>query len=194
VVVGLAAAMTPVVLPRAGILWTAPAVAPLLGAAGLAAAFPALAGLAPTPWRRAGLAAAGLVWLAAAELLGAGRLFQGAPEGAAAATGWDASVMTAAREAIWPLLASGTLLWAIAWAALALVVPLVVRAPGGVLRALAAAVWAAASIAATVGMGQLLPLADPRGPIAGAIVGAVAAFAWGTFRDTPEGFDEAPLP
>jgi hypothetical protein len=192
--VGLAALLTPLALPRGGLLWSTPVLAPLLGALGLAPAFPAIAGLAPTALRRAGLAAAGLVWLATAEVLGAGRLLHGAPGATGPRIGWEGSALDAAREALWPLVASGMLLWCAAWAVLALLIPLVLRAPGPLARGMAALLWVAASVAVTVGMGELLPLGDPRGAVAGALVGAAGAFAWATLRTDREPFSEPSLP
>src|SRR3954471_6129669 len=67
----LAAALvpTPLLLPRAGKLWSVPVLAPLLGLIAIGPAFVAVAGLARTPLRRAGLGAAGFLWLAVGEVL-----------------------------------------------------------------------------------------------------------------------------
>ena len=54
-----AAAPIPLLLPRAGLLWSVPVLAPLLGTIALGPAFVGVAALASTPARRAGLAAAG---------------------------------------------------------------------------------------------------------------------------------------
>src|SRR5215216_3591764 len=66
---GVALAPVPLMLPRSGLLWSLPALAPLLGAAALAPAFVGVAALVRGTWRRAALAAAGFLWLAAAEVL-----------------------------------------------------------------------------------------------------------------------------
>ncbi len=63
-ILAAAAAPIPLLLPRAGLLWSVPIFAPLLGAVALGPAFIGIAALAPTPWRRAGLGAAGFLWLA----------------------------------------------------------------------------------------------------------------------------------
>ena len=55
-VLAAAAAPVPFLLPRAGLLWSVPVFAPLLGTVALAPAFIGVAALAPTAWRRAGLA------------------------------------------------------------------------------------------------------------------------------------------
>src|SRR5205085_2161088 len=90
------AAPVPLLLPRAGKLWSLPALAPVLGAIGLAPAYVALAGLASTRWRRAGLAAAGLLWLAASEVLTGRRLLFGVPDGALPRAGWEHGLSDAA--------------------------------------------------------------------------------------------------
>ncbi len=55
-----AALPIPLLLPRAGLLWSVPVLAPLLGTIALAPVFVGVAALAPTPARRAGAAAARL--------------------------------------------------------------------------------------------------------------------------------------
>ena len=52
-VLAAAAAPIPFLLPRAGLLWSVPVLAPLLGTIALAPVFVGIAALAPTPWRRA---------------------------------------------------------------------------------------------------------------------------------------------
>ena len=74
-----AAAPVPLLLPRAGLLWSVPILAPLLGTIALAPAFVGIAALASTPARRAGLAAAGLWWLVLAEALTGRVLLFGSP-------------------------------------------------------------------------------------------------------------------
>ena len=136
-----AAALVPtaVLLPGAGALWSLAAVAPLLGVVGLASAFPALAGLARGPLRRASLAAAGFLWLVGAELVSGDTLMIG-PGGSA---GWQASPVRAASEALWPALVSGRLAPALSWAVFAALLPLVVRGRALVPDLLGAAAWAA---------------------------------------------------
>ena len=86
-VLALACAPVPFLLPRAGLLWSLPAVAPLLGVVALGPAFIGLAALAPTHARRAGLAAAGFLWLALAETLTGEALLFGVPDGTLPARG-----------------------------------------------------------------------------------------------------------
>ena len=101
-----AAAPIPFLLPRAGLLWSVPAVAPLLGTIALAPAFVGVAALATTPARRAGLAAAGLWWLVLAEVATGRALLLGAPDGVLPRANWEGSISAAASDALYPLATS----------------------------------------------------------------------------------------
>jgi hypothetical protein len=119
----------PLLLPRAGLLWSAPVLAPLLGAIGLAPLFVvAAAALGRTIWQRAGLAAAGLLWLRFAEALTGDDLLYGSAAQTSPRAGWEASVVDAARDAIEPVFTSVDLLLAIAWIAAAVALPFLARA------------------------------------------------------------------
>ncbi len=176
----LLAAMIPVplMLPRAGRLWSLPALAPVLGAIGLAPAFVGVAALARGTWRRAALAAAGFFWLAAAEALTDTSLLFGVPDGVLPHGAWEGSIADAASHAVGPLLSSPALAPALVWAALAPVLPLVVRGRFTGLDLLAAGAWAAALVTAQAALGDLLasvtvldqPRGGPVGPIAAALV------------------------
>jgi hypothetical protein len=185
-VAAVALAPVPLLLPRAGALWTAPALAPLLGAAALAPLFVALAGLAPTAWRRIGLALAGFGWLAAMELLRGSALLFGAAGGVESPRAWDDSALGAARDALYPEVASLALVPALVWAALALALGLLVRGRSLALDAAGAVVFAVAVVAGHAWLGELLagtvPRAEPRGLVAGATLGAALAFAIGALR------------
>ena len=169
----LAAALAPVplLLPRAGRLWSLPVLAPLLGLAGLAAAFPALAALAPTAWRRAGLAAGGFLWLLTAEVLTGRSLLFGAPEGVLPRAEWQGSLTGAAADALLPLAGSPALPVLLAWAAFAPLLPLLVRGRYPGLDAIGAVLWAAGLAAAHVALGA------PRASLAGPLLGALAVVA-----------------
>jgi hypothetical protein len=122
----------PLLLPRAGLLWSAAALAPLLGAIGLAPLFVVAAALlGKTVWRRAGLAVAGLLWLRCAELLTGDDLLYGSAAPAPPRAGWETSVVDASRDAIEPLLTSVDPLLAIAWVGAAVALALLVRARRG---------------------------------------------------------------
>ena len=104
-VLAAAAFPVPFLLPRAGLLWSVPVLAPLLGTIALAPAFVGIAALAPTPARRAGLAAAGLWWLVLAEALTGRALLFGSPDGTLHRIHWEGSISAAASDALQPLVA-----------------------------------------------------------------------------------------
>jgi hypothetical protein len=131
--------------------------------------------------RRAGLAAAGFLWLAAAELLTGRRLLFGLPEGVAPHAAWQDSVTGAAAHALYPLLTSPALAPLAIWAAFAPLLPLLVRGRSLALDLVAAGAWAVALVAAHFALGDLLTattaLGEPRGAVGGAVLGGLAAAA-----------------
>lgn len=169
-VLALAAVPTVVLLRRSGGLWSLPAGAPLLGAIGLAGAWPALAAQAARPWHRAALAALGCWWLMLAEILSGDRLALGAPP--------DAHL---AGTHLLPLATSGVLGLAGLWAAAAVVLPILVRGRTLAADVVAATAWAAGLGSATQAVaGALSWQPAMRGVVAGAVVAgglAVAAAA-----------------
>lgn len=179
----LAAGLAPVpfLLPRAGVLWSAPVLAPLLGVVALAPLFVALAGLCSTAWRRAGLAAAGFIWLALAEVLTGDALLFGVADGTAERVAWEGSVRDAASDALYPLISSPATAPAAIWVLLALVLPFAVRGRSLALDLLGAALWAAALVSAHAALSDLLAssveLEQARGAVGGAILAIVVAVA-----------------
>ena len=171
----LAAAPVPLLLSWRGTAWSLPAVAPLLGVAGLAGAWPALAGQARDWWTRAALGALGGLWLVLAEALASERLLFGQPRAVLPAGAWDESALDAARDALAPLLTGGTLAIAALWALAAALLPVLVRGRSAAIDLVAAAGWAAALAAATQALGEALVLDAPRGLVVGAIVAAAVA-------------------
>jgi eukaryotic-like serine/threonine-protein kinase len=180
-VLAAALAPTPLLLPRAGWLWSAPALAPLLGAVALAPLFVAVAGLASTAWRRAGLAVAGFLWLIAAEAISGSDLLFGAPDGTGSHQAWDSSVMRAAEDAVAPVFSSPALAPLAVWAVFAVLLGVVVRGRFFWFDLAGGALWAAGLVAAHSALADLLrssvPLADARGAVAGAVLGCVVALA-----------------
>ena len=171
-VLGLAALPTVVLLRRSGTLWSLPSGAPLLGVAGLAGAWPALAAQAGRPWQRAALGALGGWWLALAEVLTGDRLALGAPP--------DSALDSAHLD---PLLTSGALALAALWAAAAVALPVLVR--GRVLAAdvVGATAWAAALGSATQAVADTLSWQPTmRGLVAGAVVAGGLAIAFAASR------------
>jgi eukaryotic-like serine/threonine-protein kinase len=180
-VIAATAAPIPFLLPRAGLLWSVPVLAPLLGTIALAPAFVGVAALASTPARRAGLAAAGLWWVVAGEVLTGKVLLFGAPDGVLPRDNWDSSISAAASDALQPLLTSPALVPALAWAAGAVVLALVVRGRWLAVDLLGAGACAAGLIAAHAALGDALAadlaLDHARGGVAGCIAAALVMIA-----------------
>jgi eukaryotic-like serine/threonine-protein kinase len=159
-VLGLAAAPTVVLLRRSGGLWSLPAGAPLLGVAGLAGAWPALAGQAARPWHRAALGALGCWWLMLAEILSGERLALGSPPDAALS-----------GTHLLPLVTTGALVLAALWAAGAVVLPLLVRGRTLAADVVGATTWAAGLGSATQAVAEALSWQPAmRGVVASAVV------------------------
>jgi hypothetical protein len=173
------AAATPLLLARrSGPGWLAAAAAPALGAIGLAAAFPALAGQRAS-WRaRAGQAALGFWWLALAEPLVSRRLWLGPPSGLPARATWEGSLASAAHvlgAILTPELAAGALVWAAA----ATLLPWLVRGRSAALDVVLAIAWTVALLG-TVPLIERAALAhstqsSPRGVLLGAMLGCSLA-------------------
>src|SRR4051794_6113074 len=176
-----AAAPVPLLLPRAGLWWSVPALAPLLGAAGIAPLYVAIAALAPTPWRRAGVAAAGFLWLLIAEVVTGHNLLFGVPGGVDPRAAWETSLGGGGTDALFPAIGSTAVLPMVVWAAFAALLPVLVRGRALVLDVLGAGIWAAGLIAAHGALGQIMapdvPLDTARGAIAGGLLAAVLAVA-----------------
>jgi hypothetical protein len=172
-----AAAPVPFLLPRAGLLWSVPVLAPLLGTIALGPAFIGVAALAPTPARRAGLAAAGLWWLVLGEALTGRALLFGSPDGTLARIHWEGSISAAASDALQPLLTTPALAPVVLWAAAAVVLPLVVRGRWLAVDLIGAGACATGLIAAHIALGDALAadvaLDQPRGAVAGGIAAAL---------------------
>jgi eukaryotic-like serine/threonine-protein kinase len=166
---------------RIGVRWLSCALAPVLGLAGLAGAFPAIAGQA-SRWRdRATVAALGYWWLALAGPLLNRRLWLAYPGATPPHAAWETSLGLTASHVIGPLLALGVLLGAMLWAAGAVVLPWIVRGRSAALDVVAVAVWSAAIAAAApmldAGLGAHSSHPSPRGAVLGAILGGVVAVA-----------------
>ena len=179
----LAAGLAPVpfLLPRAGVLWAAPALAPLLGVVALAPLFVAIAGLCSTGWRRAGLAAAGFWWLLLAEVLSGDALLFGTADGTAPRADWEDSFSAAASDALYPLLSSPATAPIVIWVAFAVALPFVVRGRSLMLDLLGASAWGAGLVAAHAAAADFVAssveLDQARGAVGGAVLAGVVAVA-----------------
>jgi eukaryotic-like serine/threonine-protein kinase len=165
-------------------MWCVPALAPLLGLATLAGAYPAIAGRARGPLTRAALGALGAWWaLLAVPLLGEA-ILGGKAATAVGVLGDPARLAPALTDAdaalddvIAPLLTSGALLYAGLWALAALLLPWLVRGRWLAADLVAASIWAAALGATTAAIAQFLDAPEPRGLLAGAVSAGVIAIA-----------------
>jgi serine/threonine protein kinase len=175
------AAAAPLLIPRR----TSPraltaALAPALGAVGVAGVFPAVAGQASS-WRaRSALGALSYWWLCLAEPLLGRRLWLGAPGGLAdrsVGASWESSLSGAAAHVVGPLLSTGVLLGAALWAAAALLLPWLVRGRSAALDVVAATAWTAALLTAEPLLDHGLPLAAGQSAPRGALFAAILAGA-----------------
>ncbi len=174
-VVLLAAALpVPFALGRSPRAWTLPAFAPLLGLAGLAGAFPALAGRARHLGERAALGALGAWWLLLAETLTGHRLLFGPPTGAPPAAAAQEAISEAAATVGGVFTSGGVVLLAL-WAAAAVALPWLVRGVSLAADLVLATAWSAGLASATAALGTRLGAPEPRGLVVTALVAGVAA-------------------
>jgi hypothetical protein len=176
----LAAAAPLVLLPRkAGLAWLSAALAPVLGLAGLAGAFPALAGQRTRIADRAALAALGYWWLILAEPLLRKRLWLGVPAGTPARAVWEGSLPSAAAHVVGPSLSIDVLYGAAIWALAAALLPVVVRGRSAVLDLVSALAWSVALLLAFspryVGLSSHVVSVTPLGAAFGALLGGALA-------------------
>jgi hypothetical protein len=163
--------------------WLLPLLAPVLGLAGLAGAYPAIAGQARLWRKRVALGALGYWWLTLAEPLvdshsPLSRLWLGVPPGVPARAAWEGSVTGTAVHVIGPALGVGVLVGAGLWAVGAMVLPWIVRGRSAAVDVVAAAAWSAVLTAATAVVASGLSShlhASPRGAVLGALAGAMFA-------------------
>jgi hypothetical protein len=144
----LAGLTTPLLLPFAPARWPLPALAPALGAIGLAGAWPALAGRAPSAWQRAALGAAGWVVLVAVEALGATNLYVHLPHAVAARSAWTASLGDSLHHALVPLASTGLLAPAVVWGFAAAVLPWMTVFRSLPVKLVLVTIWTAATASA----------------------------------------------
>ena len=189
-----ALAPVPALLPRGPRVWSVPAIAPMLGLAGLAGAFPALAAaLAPrSPWRRAALGALGYWWLALAELLGGRRLLLGPARGTRPRASWAHSLTGTVDHALVPLATSPRLIAAALWALAALVLPWLGRPRSRLVRGALALAWTAALMVGASELASRLAIGElPLPPLAALAALAIAFAAFELRRRSPGATDVA---
>ncbi len=163
-----------VLMVRAPLAWPLPAGAPALGLIGLAGAWPALAGRAPTLWRRAVIAAVGWVWLLLAAPLAGRVLYLPLTPGSAPASTWSGSPSETWHQLVLPLLHSGALAPVAVWALAAAVLPWLVRGRSPAFDALRVVIWAGALAGATAMCLSAAHGSDALFAAPSAVLGAVA--------------------
>jgi eukaryotic-like serine/threonine-protein kinase len=176
----LAAGAPLLLLPRrCGPSWLGGAVAPVLGLAGLAGAFPAIAGQAAWWRKRATMGALGYWWLTLAGPWLARELWLPVAAGTPPRAVWEGSVSSAATHVLAPMLSPGVLLGATLWALAAVVLPWIVRGRSAAFDVVAATIWSAAiaSAARMLDSGVYAAGAHPmpRDAVLGATLGGVIA-------------------
>ncbi|MBU3675456.1 MAG: serine/threonine protein kinase, partial [Solirubrobacteraceae bacterium] len=162
-------------MPRDGASWLLPAGAPALGMAGISLAFPAFAGQASAPGRRAVLGGLGLWWLLLAEPVASPVLLLGDPAGMPAAGVWQASVSATVGDVLVPIVASGAPLIALVLAAAAWALPALPVGHRSIADLAFLAVWAGGLAAATALAASALSPAGQAAPLRGLVAGAAAA-------------------
>jgi hypothetical protein len=176
----LAAGAPLLALPRrSGPGWLAAGMAPALGLAGLAGAFPALAGQRSSWLARAGVAALGFWWLALAESLLRHRLWLGPPAGLPPRAAWESSINASATHVIASTFTVELLLGAAVWALASAILPWLVRGRSAALDVGAAILWTIALLAAVPLLERALlahaSQPSPRGALLGAVLGCALA-------------------
>ena len=151
----------------------------ILGAVGLAGAWPALAGRAGRPWRRFALGACGWVWLALLAPITGSALYLSAPPGVGYGLGWEGSLHATTAQVIRPILSSGVLLAAPVWGCAACVLPVLLSAQPLSRRATLVAAWAAATVGCASVVLAIAGAGAAAIPLGAAAVGAVAGAACG---------------
>jgi serine/threonine protein kinase len=177
----IALAVPVLLLARRPTAWPLAAAAPALGMLGLAGAWPALAARAATPWRRAALGAAGWVWLLLAAPIAGRGLYLAREPGVSPPGVWSGSAYNLVHDVLIPLLRSGALVPAAAWALAAVVLPWLVLGRSPVLDFVRVVVWSVAlasatevALAAAHGSGAVPPASTA---LLGAAAGVVVALA-----------------
>jgi serine/threonine protein kinase len=181
VVTLLALCLPVVVMLRSPGSWPLAAGAPALGVIGLAGAWPAVAARAKTPWRRGGLAGVGWIWLVLAAPVLDRVLYLPALPGAPPPSAWGDSVTATVDHMLSPLLRSGVFAPALVWAFAAVILPWLVRVRSPVVDLVRVIIWSAtvagATAAAVIAVHGSSATSTAPTAIAGAVAGAIIAFA-----------------
>jgi serine/threonine protein kinase len=148
-VVVIAGLIPPLLLLRRAGAWPLGAIAPALGAIGLAGAWPALAGRVASAWQRAALGATGWILLIAAQALGHVNLYLRLPRHLAPPSVWMPSLQATGQHLLAPLVSSAVLAPALVWALAAVVLPWVTVMRSLPVKVVLVTIWTAATASAT---------------------------------------------
>jgi hypothetical protein len=173
----LVVTLTVLALPRDGLSWALPCGAVILGALGLAGAWPAVTGRYPTSlWRRAALAGAGFVWLVAFTALAGTTLYAHTHPALPPAAVWTGSLQVTLRDVLTVMWRSGVLIGAAVWAVAAAILPLIVTGRSRARDLVLATVWAAVTVSAVEASSGALAGGAPGPAPRGAVIGALVAW------------------
>ncbi len=162
--------------PRGRPPWSLSIGAPLLGALGLAGAWPAVAARWSSARGRAVLGATGWLWLALGSRLAGHTLYVQVPGGPPHSL-WSASPYEAMHHVLGGLISSGALAPAPVWGLAAAVLPLLVGRRSLVLDLVAVAAWAGALVLFTELAISLQHFSAAPATVHAALLGAIAAGA-----------------
>ena len=176
-VIALAFVLPAIIAPAAPTIWPLSAGAPALGLIGLAGAWPALAGRATTPWRRATLGAVGWVWLLLASAIAGKALYLPLAPGVAPPHAWMSSLSATVDHLVRPEIAAGVLAPALVWALAAVTLPWLVRGASLILDVARVVVWAGLTVAGTGAAIAAAHGTQAVGAASTALVGTVACAA-----------------
>jgi hypothetical protein len=155
--------------PNEGRLWPLPALAPMLGAIGLAPLYAGCAGLCSTASRRFLFGVLGYLWLLVAEGAWRTTLLFGIVD--PARHGWAEKPAVAGHDLLLPLLTTPALLGAAVWGIAAVCLAPLIRGRAVSLELLGVLVWAAALLSA---QRTLSHVGEAAPPAAGGIVAGLS--------------------
>lgn len=173
-------------IPWRATSWPLGVAAPVLGAVGLAGAWPAVAGRASGfGLRRAALGAVGYVWVLVASLILGSDLYMRRPPGTPAPDVWMGSLSVTVSDVLLPILKSGVILGAPVWGVAAAALPWLLRGRSLAACCVITTVWSAVLVSATETVVAAVHhghgLGAPRGAVIGAVAGAIIALAPGLY-------------
>ncbi|MBV9165793.1 MAG: serine/threonine protein kinase [Solirubrobacterales bacterium] len=173
--IALGSAVVILAAPRGRPPWPLAVGAPVLGALGLAGAWPALAARSATVRGRATLGFTGWIWLVLAGRLGNTALYVRIPSGGPPRSLRNGSPYEVIHHVLGGLLSSGALAPAVVWALAAVVLPPLLGRRSLARDAAVAAVWAGALVSLTALSIAVTHFASTVATVNSAVLGGMAA-------------------